>query len=181
MTEFPKTSLSELLGPDVTLVPAPAARRSLTARSGQPGESLTSSSSTDLALKCFRSCGGPHLCRNRPMRPGGRVSVAQHVDSLSLEPLLATRENYHRRRRRHERPHAAGDGDARSPRLPVRRTSRVCIDSDHGSSADVERILAPCVGAILWGPWGDAIRTDGVWPRLAGAGPDPLDVPIERS
>jgi len=183
ITEFPKTSLSELLGPDVTLVPAPRSTPLIDGALWPARRIADELVKHGLGVEVL-----PLVRRAAPVpksshaTPGERVSLAQHVDSLSLEPLLANPAKI-----------TIVDDVVTKGRMllamatlvrhvfPSAELRAFALIRTMGLQPDVERILAPCVGAIMWGPWGDAIRTDGVWPRLAGAGPDPLDVPIERS
>jgi len=168
-TEFPSTSLDELLGPDVTLVPAPRSTPLIEGALWPARRIADALLAHGLGVEVL-----PVVRRASPVPksshaiPGERVSVAQHIESLSLEPWLAAPA----------RITIIDDVVTKGRMLmatatvlrqafPATDLRAFALIRTMGLQPDVERIFAPCVGAIVWSPWGDALRTDGVWPRLA--------------
>jgi hypothetical protein len=163
-TEFPRTSLDELLGPDVTLVPAP---RSTPLIDGAlwPARRIADELVTHgLGVEVL-----PVVRRARPVpksshaSPGERVTLAEHVDSLSLEPLLANPS----------RITIIDDVVTKGRMLmatatllrhafPPTELRAFAMIRTMGLQPDVDRILAPCVGVIVRSPWGDAVRSDPI-------------------
>jgi hypothetical protein len=161
-TEFPKTSLNELLGPDVTLVPAP---RSTPLIDGAlwparriADELVTHGLGVEVLPIVRRATPVP---KSSQANPGERVSLAQHIASLSLEPLLASPTLI-----------TIVDDVVTKGRMlmatatvlrhifPSTELRAFALIRTMGFQPDVERILAPCVGAIVRSPWGDAVRSD---------------------
>jgi len=160
--EFPKPALEELLGPDVSLVPAP---RSAPLIDGAlwPARRIADALVTHgLGVEVL-----PIVRRARPVPkssqagPGERVSLAQHVESLSLEPVLASPT----------RITIVDDVVTKGRMLMATATvlrhafpsielRAFALIRTMGLQPDVEKILAPCVGAIVRSPWGDAVRSD---------------------
>jgi hypothetical protein len=165
-TEFPKTSLNELLGPDVTLVPAP---RSTPLIDGAlwparriADELVTHGLGVEVLPIVRRATPVP---KSSQANPGGRVSLAQHIDSLSLETLLTSPT----------RITIVDDVVTKGRMLmatatvlrhifPSTELRAFALIRTMGLQPDVERILAPCVGAIVRSPWGDAVRSDEYTP-----------------
>jgi hypothetical protein len=161
-TEFPKTSLNELLGPDVTLVPAP---RSTPLIDGAlwparriADELVTHGLGVEVLPIVRRATPVP---KSSQANPGERVSLAQHIASLSLEPLLASPT----------RITIVDDVVTKGRMLmatatvlrhifPSTELRAFALIRTMGFQPDVERILAPCVGVIVRSPWGDAVRSD---------------------
>ena len=171
-TEFPRTSLDELLGPDVTLVPAPRSAPLIEGALWPARRIADTLVAQGLGVEVL-----PVVRRARPVPksshaiPGERVSLAQHIESLSLEPLLATPiritiiDDVVTKGRM-----LMATATVLRRALPVTELRAFALIRTMGHQPDVERILAPCVGAILRSPWGDALRSD-----------DPGPAPIERA
>jgi hypothetical protein len=167
-TEFSTTSLCELLGPDVTLVPVP---RSTPLIDGAlwparriADELVTQGLGVEVLPIVRRATPVP---KSSQASPGERVSLAQHIDSLSLEPLLANPT----------RITIVDDVVTKGRMLmatatvlrhvfPSTELRGFALIRTMGLQPDVERILAPCVGAIVRSPWGDAVRSDESGPVL---------------
>jgi predicted amidophosphoribosyltransferase len=160
--EFPKTSLNELLGPDITLVPAPRSAPLIDGALWPAGriadELVRHGLGVDVLRIVRRATPVP---KSSEASPGERVSLARHIDSLSLEPLLANPA----------RITIVDDVVTKGRMLLATATvlRRVFPSADLrafalirtiGFQPDVERILEPCVGAIVRSSWGDAIRSD---------------------
>jgi hypothetical protein len=161
-TEFPKTSLDELLGPDVTLVPAPRSTPLIEGAlwpARRIAEALvTHGLGVEVLAVVRRATPVP---KSSLATPGERVSLAQHVESLSLEPLLANPA----------RITIIDDVVTKGRMLlatatvlrqafPSTDLRAFALIRTMGLQPDVEKILAPCIGAIVRSPWGDAVRSD---------------------
>ena len=91
LADFPTTALNEVLGPKVTLVPTP---RSAPLVEGAlwPAQRIAD----ELVQRGLGANVLPILKRAKPVQksshagPGQRATIAEHIDSLSLEKLLVS-------------------------------------------------------------------------------------------
>ena len=161
-SDFSRTGLSEVLGPDVTLVPAP---RSTPLVEGAlwPGHRIAS----ELVKAGLGREILPIVKRTAPVSksataaPGERPSVDEHLATLELEPLLANPSRV-----------AIVDDVITKGRTLLATATRLAERFPHadirafalvrtmGLQPDVEKILTPCVGVIRRNGWNDAVRQD---------------------
>jgi predicted amidophosphoribosyltransferase len=160
--EFPKASLDELLGPDVTLVPAPRSTPLIDGAlwpARRIAEALVAHGLGVEVLAVVRRA--TPVPKSSHATPGERVSLAQHVESLSLEPLLANPvritiiDDVVTKGRM-----LLATATVLRQAFPSTELRAFALIRTMGLQPDVEKILAPCIGAIVRSPWGDAVRSD---------------------
>jgi predicted amidophosphoribosyltransferase len=162
--EFAKTALNEILGPNVTLVPVP---RSTPLVEGAlwPARRIAE----ELVKQGLGAEVLPIVARARPVAksshagPGERPTIAQHIESLILEPLLSnpariaivddvvTKERT-----------LLATGSHLRQRFPAADIRAFALIRTKGLQPDIDKILEPCVGMIVRDPWGDADRYEAV-------------------
>lgn len=160
--EYKKTGLSEVLGPDVTLVPAP---RSAPLVDGAlwPAYRI----SEELVKRGLGSEVLPIIKRAKAVPKsshavaGGRATIEQHVQSLALENLLANPKRL-----------AIVDdvvtkgrmllaiATVLEQRFPNAQLGAFALIRTMGLQPDVARVVEPCVGYIRRNYWNDADRSD---------------------
>lgn len=159
--DFASTPLGEVLGPEVTIIPAPRSTP-LVAGALWPARRIAD----ELVKRQLGAEVLPIVTRTKPVAKssaaprGERTTIAQHLDSLGLEPLL---ENANRitivddvvtKGRM-----LLAMATLLSTRFPNAELRAFGLIRTMGLQPDVDRIVSPCVGVIRR-QGGDADRID---------------------
>jgi hypothetical protein len=159
--DFPTTALNEVLSPGVTFIPAP---RSAPLLDGAlwPARRIAE----ELIRRGLGADLIPMVTRTRPVQkssraqPGERTTIAEHLESLGLDSVLANPE----------RITIVDDVVTKgrmllavatllARRFPAADIRAFALVRTMGLQPEVERILAPCVGVIRR-QWEEAVRYD---------------------
>ena len=158
---FPTSKLAEVLGPDVVLVPAPRSAP-LLERALWPARRIAD----ELVARGLGAEVLPIISRTEPVTksatagPGERTTIAQHLDSLGLEPLLADPrkltivDDVMTKGRM-----AFAMGVLLAERFPGIEPCAFALFRTLGLQPDVGRIEEPCIGMLVQ-QGGDVERLD---------------------